>query len=299
MGRFSSCLRSLVGLPASPLRADMLPAAVFTAELAAELKAALPKTTVTIVKDLQVTVETAEGGVMNCRLENAYAAYADDPAIKAEVMREFSQACSGMIATGGAAADVTRIVPLIKDRPFLEEARAEAARSGENSDAGLVWEGYNPELVILYGQDSANRIDYLRSEQLAELKLKRADLRALACRNLERLLPALEVVGKHGIYRLGAGGDYEASLLLLDSVWSRPELVVKGELVIAIPTRDVLLVTGSEDARGLAQVRRMVDQEWEQQDYRLTRAVFVRRTGKFELFMGTGEPGVEEREDGD
>jgi uncharacterized protein YtpQ (UPF0354 family) len=87
---------------------------------------------------------------------------------------------------------------------------------------------------------------------------------------------------------LTAGGDYEASLLLLDSIWSGGEMELKGEMVVAIPTRDLLLVTGSKDPEGIEKVKRMV-KEASSGAYRLTQKLFVYRSGRFEEFTGASE----------
>jgi len=46
------------------------------------------------------------------------------------------------------------------------------------------------------------------------------DLRLLACANLKRILPKPNIQADNGIWRISAGGDYEASLLLLDDFWN-------------------------------------------------------------------------------
>ena len=56
---------------------------------------------------------------------------------------------------------------------------------------------------------------------------------------------------------MSAGGNYEASLLLIDDIWSSGQVKVNGDIVVAIPTRDVLLVTGSRNRSGLKRVREL------------------------------------------
>jgi hypothetical protein len=47
---------------------------------------------------------------------------------------------------------------------------------------------------------------------------------------------------------LSAGGDYEASLILFEEIWSNPDnFAAAGQPVISIPNRDMILVTGSEE----------------------------------------------------
>ena len=58
---------------------------------------------------------------------------------------------------------------------------------------------------------------------------------------------------------LSAGGDYVASLLLLEEVWQECKSSVDGDVIAAVPTRDVLLFTGSSSHEGIVALRKSVD----------------------------------------
>jgi uncharacterized protein YtpQ (UPF0354 family) len=120
-----------------------------------------------------------------------------------------------------------------------------------------VYEDFNDDLIVLYAEDSPKNIRYFSPDDLAKAQIDRKDLRNLACENLKRLLPKIEQHGASGLYMLGAGGDYEASLLLFDSIWSGLKEAVRGDVVVAIPSRDVLVVTGSEDAEGIQKMKKI------------------------------------------
>ncbi len=83
-----------------------------------------------------------------------------------------------------------------------------------------------------------------------------------------------------------AGGDYVPSLLLLDEIWSGGTLDVEGEIVIAIPTRDVLLFTGSGNKEGVKKLRELAKKTARRRPYSLTDRLFVYRGGKFERLLG-------------
>ena len=76
---------------------------------------------------------------------------------------------------------------------------------------------------------------------------------------------------------LSAQGGIAASLVLVDCIWSRQRLDVSGEIVIAVPTPDLLLVTGSEDANGVAKIREMAHDACDTLPHALSRELFVRR----------------------
>lgn len=180
--------------------------------------------------------------------------------------------------------DRTRIVPVIKDRPWLEETRQALVNRGAKEVPEHLYEDFSPDLIILYAEDSAKNIRYLRPKDLELAMIERSELRTLACANLKRLLPKIERHGTNGLYVITAGGDYEASLLLLDSIWSGSQMDVQGDVVVAIPTRDVLLVTGSQNQQGIEKMKQMVKEASTGGSYRLTERLFIYRDGKFDEF---------------
>ena len=86
-----------------------------------------------------------------------------------------------------------------------------------------------------------------------DLGVERSALRKLAVENLTRLRPKIEM-HSHGnmLAMFDVGGTYEASLLLFDSIWTDGQVKVNGDIVVAVPTGDVLLVTGSKNRKGLS-----------------------------------------------
>jgi uncharacterized protein YtpQ (UPF0354 family) len=64
---------------------------------------------------------------------------------------------------------------------------------------------------------------------------------------------------------------------------------VKGDTVVAIPNRDLLLVTGSQNPHGIEKLKQMAKESATAGAYRLTQKLFVYRNGKFDEFKGTAE----------
>jgi len=83
---------------------------------------------------------------------------------------------------------------------------------------------------------------------------------------------------------MSTGGNYEASLLLIDDIWSSGQIQVNGDIVVAIPTRDTLLVTGSRSRSGLKLVRELTAKFKSQGPYELTDTLFRYRDGRFTKF---------------
>jgi len=183
-------------------------------------------------------------------------------------------------ASKEAGLDRTRIIPVIKDRQWLDELHNTLKAKGVAQQH--LADRFNDELVIVYAQDDPNRMRYLTTQE--DFGLSREELRSLAVANLKRVLPKIEMGRVGDVALMSAGGNYEASLLLIDDIWSSGQIQVNGDIVVAIPTRDTLLVTGSRSRSGLKLVRELTAKFKAQGPYELTDTLFRYRDGRFTKF---------------
>jgi hypothetical protein len=175
-----------------------------------------------------------------------------------------------------------------------------AARTGAHtgSHAGAVEDEFAAGLTVQYA--AAGRPD----EPLTRFDLQTLGIapRALRRAAYERLAVLAEGAHLHGsppAFMVSFHG-IESSLLLADGFWQAviPDLMfdLPGELVVAVPARDVLLITGSRSPAGLAKAMRCVDRVF----YAggpglLTESLLVRRASGWEVFDPT--PASEAEED--
>ncbi|WP_143017696.1 hypothetical protein [Riemerella columbipharyngis] len=66
-------------------------------------------------------------------------------------------------------------------------------------------------------------------------------------------------------------------------IWSKEHFDVKGDIVVGIPARDVLLVTGSEDTENLVKMRKIAADIFETGAHIITDSLFVFRSGIFQI----------------
>jgi len=148
--------------------------------------------------------------------------------------------------------NTARIVPIIKPTAYLKQVKLMA--TGTNDTQG-VYEKYNDELVITYAEDTPNSIRYLTRQDVDSLSLSMDSLRSMAIDNLHSLLPNIKLHGDGSAYMLTVGGDYETSLILLDYLFTKQNIPVDGDFVIAIPNSDLLLITGSNNKAGIQKIK--------------------------------------------
>jgi uncharacterized protein YtpQ (UPF0354 family) len=121
---------------------------------------------------------------------------------------------------------------------------------------------------------------------LDHLSLSRRVLRHRAAANLDSMLDSVRVHGQSPTLMLSFDG-MESSLLLADELWRRLALSVPGEVVVGVPARDVVIVTGSRSDQGLDKARRAVDRVFFAGDeHLLTRQLLVRQNGGWLAFPG-------------
>jgi uncharacterized protein YtpQ (UPF0354 family) len=259
--------------------AEMLTPPAFTQEFARALARTRPSANVSVAGDLKLTIKETDGLVRNIQLNNAYNEYKLDPQRFDDLVATFS-AIFSQSASKEAGLDRTRIIPVIKDRQWLDELHNTLKAKGVAQQH--LADRFNDELVIVYAQDDPNRMRYLTTQE--DFGLSREELRSLAVANLKRVLPKIEMGRVGDVALMSAGGNYEASLLLIDDIWSSGQIQVNGDIVVAIPTRDTLLVTGSRSRSGLKLVRELTAKFKAQGPYELTDTLFRYRDGRFTKF---------------
>jgi uncharacterized protein YtpQ (UPF0354 family) len=268
-------------LAAGAAHADTLPPRAFTERVARAVLGAIPSAKVALSGDLQFVVRYPNGASATSDLGKAYQTYQHDPEHLDDLVQ--AQVSALVEATGDdnglPKLDRTRIVPIIKDRSWFE---AMARRGREQSPSQeLVAEPLNGDLVVVYAE---NRLGTLRILSNRDDVGDRARLRELALTNLSRMLPKIEIrPGADGVLLISSGGEFDASLLLADNLWSSEKVKVDGDIVVAVPAKNALIVTGSNNAAGLARLRAAASR-FAAAPNGLTAALFVYRGGKFVRF---------------
>lgn len=252
----------------------------FTARFVKALTVASPATKVTVKGPLELQVEPQGRSSQSVFLDNAYRMYLQDPKTIEEVLKRYvastleSQQYQDQI-------DRSRVIPIVKDRGWLVEIARSLQGRGLNSASENVFEEFADELVVVYAEDTPTSIRYLTGASLKESGLTQAELRPLAIQNLGRILPEVEIHKGALVSMITAGGNFEASLLALPDIWKDLERHVDGDIVVAIPARDLLLMTGSKTPGGIAKLRELAAKAYRDSSYQLTDTLFVRSKGKF------------------
>ncbi len=275
-----AAVRSLFG--GRSTRPDITPAE-FTEEVARRVLIAVPEVDVQVVGELELGIDATADGGNRAFLDNAYQMYLgasdrDRDDLIDRFVRSFAEATKGLERSRDA------IIPIVKDRSWLEEIRESMRRMGNGKVQDNLYEDLNDDLVVVYAIDMPSNIAYLNPDELEGLGVQREELRALAVRNLRGLLPGIEVHRGELVNMVTADGNYEASLLLFADLWERERDKLRGEPVAAVPARDLLLFADSANVDAVAQLRQLAAKMRAEASYALTERLFVLREGQWQRF---------------
>jgi uncharacterized protein YtpQ (UPF0354 family) len=155
------------------------------------------------------------------------------------------------------------------------------------------------DIYVSYVLDFTDRYEYVAPRRCAELGLAPESLREQATANLRTRRAALTLDWSSDVTavsisfqndgaderaaRSGRGAlSLDASLVLDDDLMDKLAQDVEGDLVVAMPARDVLVASGTAHHDGLAELRRTVQRVWATGEDRLiTRDLLVRRRGEW------------------
>lgn len=245
--------------------------------IAAFISQAQPEVTLTCPAQnaLQVVVKGREP--LTFYLDNLWADLRDqDLSVRIDAFERYLQAfLTTLEGAPEQAIRKDRIVATIKDSEYFSFVK---------DTSGLLREHLAGDLWVLYAIDLPDSIKSLSPKQRDQLDIKPEDLRRLAVENLRNVLPEIQQHGGGPWYLLTAGADYVASILLLDGVWSQLEGAVDGDIVAVVPSRDVLLFTGSRSKEGIEQIRARARKVSQSGGHLISQTLIRRSEGRWRVF---------------
>ena len=167
-----------------------------------------------------------------------------------------------------------QLIPIVKDKIYVD-----------SYCRNTVYEHYAADLYCVYAIDREDSTKTIGPEELSALQVEREDLRTVALENLETLLPPAECYGDGPWFWLTAGNDYVASLILFDSLWDEQlAAMVEGDLVAVVPSRDVVLFTGSRSSEGIVAIRHQAKEIVTTGDHVISDTLLRRSEGGWSAF---------------
>lgn len=118
----------------------------------------------------------------------------------------------------------------------------------------------NEYLLVAYLADSCDHLTYITQRVLDEARVSVSELHSIAVSNLKSHAEQKLVVQQYGpVYAAFMGGNFEASLLLVEPMWDDwLDHVVRDSFIVAAPARDVLAFCDASSSEGVAELRQVI-----------------------------------------
>jgi uncharacterized protein YtpQ (UPF0354 family) len=146
------------------------------------------------------------------------------------------------------------------------------------------------DLWIAYAFDQPTCFKMAAKRDLQRLGLDECSVHEVALANLRDKVQSLKpefLELSNGVFKISCGGNYEATMLLLDNVWVQAaQIMERGTLVVSVPSRDMVAFTSSENHAGLAFLRSKAAEILEHDSHPLTRHFLVREDKNWVVYKG-------------
>jgi len=249
----------------------------FTLKFIDEIKKQNPNISIHSHNELEVILSfSKDGESFTAYLDNAYRLYLNGTELSYVLKKHVEAVLS---TSQEIPLELKRILPVVKGVEFLESYKNIPSSKIEDLP---YHENYADGLVILYALDSEKAVKYISEKEFKELKIDKEELRSAAFNNFKNRAIKEQIKETNGVYEIYYDGNYESSLLLFDDVWERLKTMVDGELIVAIPTRDILIASGSNTI-DLTKFKAGIDDVYSQNSYSITRNIYVRKDNKWKI----------------
>jgi uncharacterized protein YtpQ (UPF0354 family) len=234
-----------------------------------------------------IAFKLADGRHMTVNLQNAYRdTLAAAPGKRNEVIDQYLSALIESRTDESREETLASLMPTIRDTAMSAWALLQSRLAGfDAAKNGICMREFVGHLSVGLVVDSEHA---LRSANTSTLELCGLDLDGAFAQAIANLRDRTDDAGmqRHGNVWASTWNDvFDASRLLLTDMIHR--LPVRGEPVIAIPTRNQLFVTGTLDDDGIAAMASVAADIIENDTRPLSEQLFVLRDGAWQAYTGT------------
>lgn len=171
--------------------------------------------------------------------------------------------------------NMTRIYPVVRATSFPNKTKAGGV---------LLAEEHTAETQIFYAFDLGKSYRFIETSMLQEEGLTQEEIRTAAFQNLEKLEIPLkqDSVNGNDFYFVRTNDGYDASRLLNQSFLEEMRKKLTGEMVLAVPHQDVLIIGDIHDNTGYDVLAHMTMDFFADGLVPITSLPFVYNNGKLE-----------------
>jgi len=182
---------------------------------------------------------------------------------------------AALLAPKQAPFSPDSVVPLVRDESYVRSMKPQPE---------VLCDHLVADIWIVYAVDQPGAMFPLTVADLPKLGVNRSDLRQLAMKNLPKVISRIEKRSSGSWHVLSAGNCYEASLLLIDGLWDQLQEHVNGDIVAVVPSRTIVLFTGSDSKEGIEALRQRAKEVCATRDHLVSQTLLRRSSGQWRVF---------------
>jgi len=234
----------------------------------------MPHATLTMLGETVIGIKDERGKEATTYMDNIWLVYSRGEEDRRTLLGRYLRTAMSLVEEK-PPLDRKSVVAIIKDSQYMEMFSPQNMAAHEHL-CGDLW--------IVYAEDLPESTMSLHTDRLKSSGVLESEVKELARENLQRIMPATERYGEGPWYLLTAGGDYTASLFLFGGMWEDFASLVDGNVVAVVPSRDVVLFTGSGSLEGLRAIRERAREIVASGDHVISETLILRTAGQWEVF---------------
>lgn len=236
-------------------------------QVRSEIQRRAPDVKITILDPHSLQLEVADGSTLTMHLHNLEASCDAEPdhcseALEAHVKSTLEQL--RQLTDPALSTELLRAT--LKNDDYMKSVRELDAPGADSANNRLVSKRLAGDVWTVVVVDMPTSMRMLNYGDLAELQISADEAMTDALKNLDSL-PEVEptVLKDSKVRALITQDSYGSARMLLVDRWKKRTSGLDGDLVAAVPARDVVLYTGSQNSEDVAALhllaRRMSDKE--------------------------------------
>ncbi len=252
LGRFCALvlLGALLAAPAAQAQSAPTDPAEFTALVAARFQAVAPALGVKVTGPLALETQGAGGGSM-IYLNTLYDHCLRAPQLDGQLIADFVSKMAAFAGTPDTPTQRTALRVVVRPSAYVEKLAA----AGHGGPVAVALCG---DLWVIGAQDTPTAIAMLNDDSLAPTGLSPAAALARGRANMRGEMQALLRQAQQQLQsgpNLLTGDPYEASLLAFPDLWAPLAQGFGGNLLVAVPASDVVLMSDGRSSDAVANLR--------------------------------------------
>ena len=208
-------------------------------------------------------------------LGNAYRRYTNKPDTFNQIISSFANSLISMGIPKDARILNTKIIlPIIRHKDyvknsnirFAKQSKAMKQKGSSKPFNELLTQTLTNEVLILFALDTRHNYQYLTTNDLKRYKTTLKDISKHAYANINRLTPTIKKLSE-GMYSIKFDNNLDVSFLLQHKLWQSTRFIIKGNLLVYLPTRNMLIVTGTKDFKNQFIMKKWLDKNYRKLSY--------------------------------